>query len=209
MKSQLQIPIERRFRRMVRAHPEYSDAVERVWQVLDRYRIPANQWITDCLFQRQGRRRPQKVDVLFYSELMFQLLKGHLYYTGIFVGCPPKENPKEKILNELTLAAMESPFSVDFVWEDGVRQALLRWQEPVMVHCHRVGEVHSTRLLEPGVAQLETGYARAIETGLALRERKQLARWPNGHRFVYLLCTDEDEFFEGLVDMSQWLDRTT
>ncbi len=190
---------------MVRRHPEYADAMETVWEMLLRYRIPANRWITDSLFQEEGDRRPRDVDVLFYSELVVQLLKGHLFYTGIDVSCPPSKDPKEGLLNELTLAAVNPPFEVRFVGKNGERQPLLTWHEPLIVHSHREGRTHATRRLEPGSALLTVGYTRAIHTGLSLKEGKVLARWPYGHRFIYLLWTDAEGLFEGVTDLSAWL----
>src|SRR5512142_3236373 len=127
MRSRLEKPIERRLGKMVRKHPEYADAMETVWEMLVRYRIPANRWITDSLFQEEGDRRPGDVDVLFYSELVFQLLQGHLFYTGIKVSCPPSKDSKEGLLNELTLAAVDLPFEVRFVGRNGERQPIFTW----------------------------------------------------------------------------------
>ena len=150
MRSQLQDTIERRFRRMVREHREYGDAMENAWNLLVKYRAPENRWLTDSLFQEQGDRKPRDVDVLFYSELVFQLLKGHLFYTGIDVGRPPLLNPKEALLNEIALAAVKPPFEICFVTGNGRRQPSLTWHEPVTVHSHREGHAHATRQLEPG-----------------------------------------------------------
>jgi hypothetical protein len=197
--------MERRFRRMVRERPEYGEAMEKAWSLLVKYRVPANRWITDSLFQERGDRRPRDIDVLFYSELVFQLLKGHLFYTGIDVRCPPSQNPKEAFLNEITLAAVAPPFGIGFVTGSGQRQALLTWHEPVTVHSHREGQAHATRELEPGSALLTIGYTRAIHTGLSLKEQRVLARWPYGHRFIYLLWTDLEGLFQGITDLSTWL----
>ncbi len=205
MRSQLQDPIERRFRGMVRERPEYGDAMEKAWNLLVRYRIPANRWITDSLFQERGDRRPRDVDVLFYSELVFQLLKGHLFYTGIDVCSPPSQNPKEAFLNEITLAGAEPPFEIDFVTENAQRQPMITWRDPVTVHSHREGGAHATRQLEPGSALLTVGYTRAIHTGLSLKEQGVLARWPYSHRFIYLFWTDVEGLFEGITDLSTWL----
>jgi hypothetical protein len=190
---------------MVREHPEYGDAMEKAWKLLVKYRVPANRWITDSLFQEQGDRRPRDVDVLFYSELVFQLLKGHLFYTGIDVRCPPLLNPEETLLNEITLAAVEPPFEIGFVTGNGQRQPLIAWHEPVTVHSHREGHAHATRQLEPGCALLTIGYTRAIHTGLSLKEQRVLARWPHSHSFIYLLWTDLEGLFEGITDLSTWL----
>jgi hypothetical protein len=145
------------------------------------------------------------VDVLFYSELVYQLLKGHLFYTGIDVRCPPTIDPKEEFLNELTLAAIRPPFGIAYVTANDRRTALLTWDEPVTVHSHREGQTHATKELPPGCALLTIGYARAIRTGLYLKEHKALARWPHGHGFIYLLWTDLDGLFEGITDLSTWL----
>ena len=80
---------------MVREHPEYGDVVKKAWDILVKYRTPANQWIMDSLFQEQGDKRPRGVDVLFCSELVSQLLKGHLFYTGIDLPCPPSPTPRK------------------------------------------------------------------------------------------------------------------
>ena len=205
MRSQPQDPIERRFRRVVREHPEYGDAMEKAWNLLVKFRIPANRWLTDSLFQKQGSRRPRDVDVLFYSELVFQLLKGHLFYTGIDVRCPPSRNPKEAFLNEITLAAVKPPFAIRFVTGNGQRQPLLTWHEPITVHSHREGQTHATRVLKPGSTLLKVGYTRAIDTGLSLKEQRVVARWPHGHSLIYLLSTDLQGLFLGITDLSTWL----
>ena len=197
--------VERRFRRVVREHPEYGDAMEKVWNMLVKYRTPANGWLTDSLLQEPEGRRPSDVDVLFYSELVFQLLKGHLFYTGVDVRCPPSTEPPEEFLDELTLAAVKPPFEVDFLSENGHRQPILRWSKPVIVHSHREGQAHATKELTPGYALLSIGYTRAIYTGLALKEHRILARWPHGHNFIYLLWTDLQGLFEGITDLSTWL----
>ena len=197
--------VERRFRKVVREHPEYGDAIEKVWNMLVKYRTPANGWLTDSLLQERGSRRPRDVDVLFYSELVFQLLKGHLFYTGVDVKCPPRTEPQEEFLNELTLAAVKAPFEVNFIYEAGHRQPVLRWSEPVVVHSHREGQAHTIKELAPGYAVLSIGYVRAIYTGLTLKEHRILARWPHGHNFIYLLWTDLQGLFEGITDLSSWL----
>ena len=207
MKSQLQDRIERRFKKMDREHPEYGDAVKKAWDLLARHRIPANQWLTDTLFQERGEHRPRDVDMLFYSELVSQLLKGHLFYTGIDVHCPPIINPKENLLNEITLAAVASPFEIGFEKGNGQRQPLLTWHEPVTVHSHREGLDDVTRQVEPGSALLTVGYTRAIHTGLTLKEHRVLARWPLGHRFIYVLWTDLEGLFEGMTDLPAWLNE--
>jgi hypothetical protein len=204
MRSEL-ATIERRLKRTLREHPEYGDALEKAWDLLVKYRIPENRWIMDSLFQETGDGRPRDVDVLFYSELVFQLLKGHLFYTGIDVRCPPSPNPKEELLNELTLATVEPPFGISFTNGNHQRQASLLWHEPVTVHSHRAGRAHATKRLEPGCALLTVGYTRAIHTGLSLKEQRVLARWPHGHSFIYLLWTDQEDLFEGITDLSTWL----
>lgn len=190
---------------MVREHPEYGEAMDRVWDMLLKYRIPENRWLTDSLFQERGDTRPRDVDVLFYSELVFQLLKGHLFYTGIDVACPPRPDSSEKLLNELTLAAIKPPFAIGFVTEKNRREPVLSWHEPIVVHSHREGHIHTTRELPPGCALLSIGYTRAIRTGLSLREQKVLGRWPHGYNFIYLLFTDLQGLFEGITDLSTWL----
>jgi hypothetical protein len=190
---------------MVKEHREYGDAMENAWNLLVKYRAPENRWLTDSLFQEQGDRKPRDVDVLFYSELVFQLLKGHLFYTGIDVGRPPLLNPKEALLNEITLAAVRPPFEIGFGTGNGRRQPSLTWHEPVTVHSHREGRAHATKQLEPGSALLTIGYARAIHTGLSLKEQRVLARWPHGHSFIYLFWTDLQGLFQGITDLSTWL----
>jgi hypothetical protein len=197
--------IERQFDEVVKEHPEYGEAMDRAWDMLLKYRIPENRWLTDSLFQERGEARPRDVDVLFYSELVFQLLKGHLFYTGINVCCPPRIDSGEKLLNELTLAAIKPPFGIGFVTENNRREAVLSWHEPITVHSHREGHVHATMELPPGRALLSIGYARAIQTGLSLKEKKVLGRWPHGYNFIYLLSTDLQGLFEGITDLSAWL----
>jgi hypothetical protein len=201
----LQNAIESRFRRMGRKHPECAAAMEKAWSFLAKYRIPANRWITDSLFQEKGDRRPRDIDILFYSELVFQLLNTHLFYTGIDVLCPPSMNPNEELLNEITLAAVEPPFEINFATGNGQRHQFLTWHEPVTMHSHREGKAHATRELEPGRALLTLGYTRAIHTGLSLKEQRVLARWPQGHSFIYLLWTDLEGLFEGIMDPWTWL----
>ena len=197
--------IERRFRKVIREHPEYGDAMDKVWSMLVKYRIPANRWLTDSLFQERTDGRPRDVDVLFYSELVFQLLKGHLFYTGVDVGCPPTLDPKEEFLNELTLAGIKPPFGISYLTKNGRREPWLTWRDPVIVHSHREGQAHATKELPPGSALLTIGYTRAINTGLTLREHRALSRWPHGHSFIYLLWTDVEGLFEGITDLSTWL----
>lgn len=140
-----------------------------------------------------------------HEELVFQLLAEHLFYTGIDVGRPPSPNPNEELLNEITLAAIEPPFGIGFATGNGQRQQLLTWNEPVTVHPHREGRAHALRQLEPGSALLTVGYTRAIHTGLCLKEQRILARWPQGHSFIYLLWTDLEGLFQGITDPSTWL----
>jgi hypothetical protein len=190
---------------MVAEHPEYGEATEKAWNLLVKYRVPENRWIMDSLFQDQTDEKPDDVDILFYSELVFQLLKGHLFYTGIRLRCPPSFHSGSELLNEITLAAVEPPFDVRFASGNGARRPLLSWRKPVTVHSHREGNVHVTRQLKPGSALLKVGYARAIDNGLVLKEQKVLARWPHGHSFIYLLFTDLEGLFEGITDLSTWL----
>lgn len=199
--------VERRLERMVEKHAEYREAVTRVWEVLAKYRVPENKWLTDSLFQEQEDRKPRDIDLLFYSELMFQLLRGHLFYTGIDVRCPPAEKPEDALLNEITLAAVEPPFEFVFANGNGMRQPMLAWHEPVIVHSHRKGLADTTRQLKPGRTLLTIGHIRASDTGLALNERGSIARWPFGHSFVYLLWTDLPGLFDGISDLSDWFDE--
>jgi hypothetical protein len=204
-KPQLQSTIEEEWEKAVRQHPEYREALKKAWHLLVVCRKPENQWITDCIFQERDDRPLRYIDVLFYSELIFQLIRGHLYYIGIEVKKPPVTNPEEKILDEITLAALESPFVVEFQKTEGKAIATLLWNKPVTVHSHRAGKSHLTKQLEPGSALLQIGCTRAITTGLALKEHKVIARWPHGHTFVYLLYTDLQGLFQGITDPSQWL----
>jgi hypothetical protein len=204
-KPQLQSTIEEEWEKAVRQHPEYREALKKAWQLLVVCRKPENQWITDCIFQERDKRPLRYIDVLFYSELIFQLIRGHLYYIGIEVKRPPVTNPEEGILDEITLAALEAPFVVEFAKTEGQAVATLRWSKPVMIHNHRAGKSHLTRQLEAGSALLQIGYTRAITTGLALKEHKIIARWPHDHTFVYLLFTDLQGLFQGITDPSQWL----
>ncbi|OPY68956.1 MAG: hypothetical protein A4E57_01479 [Syntrophorhabdaceae bacterium PtaU1.Bin034] len=206
MRSQLQDTIELQFEKMVTEHPEYCRAIERAWDILVACRTPENKWLMDCFFQEQGDRRPGCLDVLFCSELVFQLLRGHLYYTGIDVKRPPVQNREEKLLDEITLAAVGAPFNVRFADSNGFRHAFLEWYNPVTVHWHREGRDHVVKQVEPGSAYLDIGYTRAITTGLALKEHRVLARWPLGHNFIYLIYTDLKGLFEGITDLSHWLD---
>jgi hypothetical protein len=201
----LQSAIEREWEKAVRQHPEYRDALKKAWHLLVVCRKPENQWITDCIFQDAENRPLRHIDVLFYSELIFQLIRGHLYYIGIQVKSPPVTNPEEGILDEITLAGVEAPFAVDFEKADGRKVATLRWGKPVTVHNHRAGKSHLTNQLAPGSALLQIGYTRAIATGLVLKEHRIVARWPHGHNFVYLLYTDLQGLFQGIADPSQWL----
>ena len=205
VKPQLQSAIEEEWEKAVRQHPEYREALKKAWHLLVVCRKPENQWITDCIFQERDDRPLRYIDILFYSELIFQLIRGHVYYIGIEVKHPPVTNPDEGILNEITLAAVEAPFVVEFRKTEGQTIATLRWTKPVTVHSHRAGKSHLTKQLEPGSALLQIGYTRAITTGLALREHKIIARWPHGHTFVYLLYTDLQGLFQGITDPSQWL----
>ena len=111
---QLQSTVEQEWEKAVRQHPEYRDALKKAWHLLVVCRKPENQWITDCIFQERDNRPLRYIDVLFYSELIFQLIRGHLYYIGIEVKRPPVTNPDEGILDEITLAAVEAPFAADF-----------------------------------------------------------------------------------------------
>ena len=88
---------------------------------------------------------------------------------------------------------------------NGHRQSLLTWHEPVTLHSHREGRDDVTRQVEPGSALLVVGYTRAIHTGLSLKEHRVLARWPLGHRFIYILWTDLEGLFEGMADLRTWL----
>ncbi len=205
LKPQLQSTIEQEWEKAVRQHPEYREALKKAWHLLVVCRKPENQWITDCIFQEQDKRPLRYIDVLFYSELIFQLIRGHVYYIGIEVKRPPVANPEEGILDEITLAAVEAPFVAEFRKTDGQKTVALRWTKPVMVHNHRAGKSHLTRELEPGSALLQIGYTRAITTGLTLKEYRIVARWPHGHNFVYLLHTDLQGLFQGITDPSQWL----
>jgi hypothetical protein len=202
---QLQSAIEREWDKAVQQHPEYREALKKAWHLLVVCRKPENQWITDCIFQDPDKRPLRYIDVLFYSELIFQLIRGHLYYIGIEVKRPPVTNPEEGILDEITLAAVEAPFAADFEKADGQKIVTLRWGKPVTVHSHRAGKSHLTTQLPPGSALLQIGYTRAIATGLGLKEHQVVARWPHGHKFVYLLYTDLQGLFQGITDPSQWL----
>ena len=75
------------------------------------------------------------------------------------------------------------------------------------MHSHREGQAHATKQLDPGSALLVIGYTRAIHTGLSLKEQRILARWPHGHRFIYLLWTDLEDLFEGITDLSTWVNE--
>jgi hypothetical protein len=205
VEPQLQSTVEQEWEKAVQQHPEYRDALKKAWHLLVVCRKPENQWITDCIFQEQDKRPLRYIDVLFYSELIFQLIRGHVYYIGIEVKRPPVTNPEERILDEITLAAVEAPFVADFGRTDGRVAATLRWSKPVTVHNHRAGKSHLTKQLDPASALLQIGYTRAITTGLALKEHRIVARWPHGHTFVYLLHTDLQGLFEGITDPSQWL----
>ncbi len=205
IEPQLQSTVEQEWEKAVRQHPEYREALKKAWHLLVVCRKPENQWITDCIFQERDKRPLRYIDVLFYSELIFQLIRGHVYYIGIDVKRPPVVSPEEAILDEITLAALESPFVAEFQKTDGQATAALRWSKPVTVHNHRAGKSHLTKDLEPGSALLQIGYTRAITTGLALKEHKIIARWPHGHSFMYLLHTDLQGLFQGITDPSQWL----
>ena len=204
-KPQLQSTIEEEWEKAVRQHPEYREALKKAWQLLVVCRKPENQWITDCIFQERDKRPLRYIDVLFYSELIFQLIRGHLYYIGIEVKNPPVTNPEEGILDEITLAAVDAPFVVEFRKTNGQTIATLQWNKPVTVHSHRAGKSHLTTKLEPGSALLQIGYTRAITTGLTLKEHRIIARWPHGHTCMYLLYTDLQGLFQGITDPSQWL----
>jgi hypothetical protein len=201
-----ELRIEREFGKVVREHPEYGEAMDRVWDMLLKYRIPENRWLTDSLYQEQNDARPRDIDILFYSELVFQLLKGHLFYTGINIACPPRLDSAESLLDELTLATVKTPFAVGFVDGDNGREPVISWREPIVVHSHREGRIHVTQELAPGCAFLSIGYTRAIRTGLNLRDQKVIGRWPHGYNFIYLLSTDLQGLFEGITDLSTWLD---
>ena len=149
VKPQLQSAIEEEWEKAVRQHPEYREALKKAWHLLVVCRKPENQWITDCIFQERDDRPLRYIDILFYSELIFQLIRGHVYYIGIEVKNPPVTNPDEGILNEITLAAVEAPFVVDFRKTEGRAVAMLRWNKPVTVHSHRAGKSHLTKQLEP------------------------------------------------------------
>ena len=205
MSRVLQETVERNFKQAGRQHPEYCEALEKAWDLLATYRTPENSWLLDSLFQENGEKKPECVDMAFSSELVFQLMRGRLYYLGIDVKRAPVEGPTEALLNEMTLSAIGAPFSVEFRNIDGQRRSLLMWDKPVIVHSHRAGGAHQTRQIEPSSAFLEIGYARAVTTGLALREDRFVARWPHGHSFVYLLHTDMHGLFEGITDPSRWL----
>jgi hypothetical protein len=205
MGPRLQENVERAFMNAGREHPEYCEALEKAWDLLATYRTQDNRWLLDALFQEDGNRRPECVDMAFSSELVFQLMKGHLFYVGVDVKHPPVENPAQKLLNEITLATIGPPFKVEFTKVDGENRGQLSWDKPVTVHCHRLGGTHLTTELKPGSARLEIGYIRAVTTGLALKQRGLLARWPHGHSFVYLLYTDLKRLFEGIADPSRWL----
>jgi hypothetical protein len=205
MSPRVQETVERAFEKAGQEHPEYCEALEKAWDLLAIYRTQENRWLLDSLFQEDGDRRPECVDMAFSSELVFQLMKGRLYYVGVDIRRPPVEGPAERLLNEITLATIGAPFKVEFMKVDGERRGQLSWDKPVTVHCHRAGGTHLTRQLEPGSACLEIGYTRAVTTGLVLKERGLLARWPHGHSFVYLLYTDLKGLFEGIADPSRWL----
>lgn len=197
----LQESLERDFKK----HPEYCDALEKAWDLLATYRTPENSWLLDSLFQSSGEEKPERVDMAFSSELVFHLMRGRLYYLGIDVKQPPVEGPGGEILNEMTLSAIGAPFSVEFRKIGDQRHAVLTWDKQVTVHSHRAGGAHLAREIEPGWAFLQIGYARALSTGLALRENRRLARWPHGHTFMYLLYTDIKGMFKGITDPTRWL----
>ncbi len=203
--THLQNAIEQEWDKAVREHPEYREALKKAWHLLVVCRKPENQWITDCIFQDPDNRPLRYIDVLFYSELIFQLIRGHVYYIGVEVKHPPVTKPEESFLDELTLAAVEAPFTTQFERVNGGKTAALRWDKPVLVHNHRAGKSHLTKELAPGSAPLHIGYVRAIETGLSLKDHKIIARWPHGHNFIYLLHTDLQGLFQGITDPSQWL----
>jgi hypothetical protein len=201
----LQESVERDFERAGRTPPEYCEALEKAWDLLSAYRTSENDWLLDSLFQWPGDGRPRRVDIAFLSELVFQLMKGHLYYLGIDVGRVPAEDPAKGILDQITLSAIGAPFSVEFSRINDQRCAVLTWNKPVTVHSHLTEGVHHTKKVGSGRAVLQIGYTRALNTGIALWQSRCLARWPRGHHFVYLFYTDVRGIFDGINDPARWL----
>ena len=181
MQPQLQSTVEEEWEKTVRQHPEYREALKKAWHLLVVCRKPENQWITDCIFQERDNRPLRYIDVLFYSELIFQLIRGHLYYIGIEVKNPPVTNPEEGILDEITLAAVEAPFVVEFRKTNGQTIATLRWNKPVTVHSHRAGNLTSRRPragVRPSSDRLHQGHHdRPHPQGV--QDYCALAPWPH------------------------------
>ena len=81
---------------------------------------------------------------------------------------------------------------------------MLTWHEPVTVHSHREGRTTRRGSLNRGSRRLRRPY-KGDPYGPFPQRAEGLARWPHGHSFIYLLWTDLEGLFEGVADLSTWL----
>jgi hypothetical protein len=187
MKPFFQDVIEQEFENALVMHPEYNDLIDVVLDSLRIYEGPDKEWFRDALFQG-SENDLSRIDVHFYAKLIGAQCRNRLWWGTIDMRTLPVEAQKESLLNELSLADLPSPFSVEYLKINGERQAYLEWKEPIILeNGYTQPFLNRTKEIRPDSAILTVGHTRALTTYLVLEETKFIARWPYGHRSLFLI----------------------
>ncbi len=188
MKPYLQDAIEREFENVLELHPEYNYLIDVVLDSLRVYEGPDKEWFRDALFQGSDNQTLARIDAHFYAKLIGAQCRNRLWWGTIEIGTPPLEQPEDRLLNELSLADLPWPFSVEYLNINGQRQAYLEWKEPVILeNGYSQPHINKTKEIAAESAILFIGHTRALTTFLVLEETGLIARWPFGHTSLFLI----------------------
>jgi hypothetical protein len=179
------------------AHFEELAGDEKVSSALWNVVSMANKRIKDYpkeseIFGQYFSRNPIPPHHLYYYAVIVDwIMTGKLTVFGICLGEEPSADA-EVDENNKKLSKLQEVLSAEFFGGKGDCDGIVTWNKPMEMNMCVDGK-EIARIIKPaGNAPLEVGYTSFVRTHDHLLVEGVLARWPYGHKHIYVMSLNGD-----------------
>ncbi len=161
-----------------------------VSEYLKRMRLHSYGWHLDAICQKFEQFNYDIYDACPFSQVHVGLCLGQIAAIKLDIGKTPGPDDDLRRNNQM-LKSLPEGFHGKFYGGTQDEDGYIIIEKPVMGYAYNVKTRKREGFVFEGHYPLEVGATSAIKSLLSLRSCGRLARWPYGHKSIYLMQADE------------------